>query len=114
MASSTNGTTTAVTGTKPDSSAEDDRYRPKASTGKVHAQIESSLREIVAEAATQLVQFMHLVWADRKAGTAIVYGHVVDASECLELAALHLDMLRSAVGHRLRIEDDHNGADLPF
>ena len=114
MASSTNGTTAAVTGPKPDSSADDDRYRPKASTAKVHAQIESALREIVAEAATQLAQFMHLAWADRKAGTAIVYGHVVDASECLELAALHLDMLRTAVAHRLRIEDDKNGADLPF
>ena len=38
-----------------------DRYRPTASTAKVHAQIESGLREIVAEAATQLAQFMHLV-----------------------------------------------------
>ncbi len=94
--------------------ADDHRYRTKASTAKVHAQIESGLREIVAEAATQLSQFMHLVWEDRGAGTAIVYGHVVDASECLELAALHLDMLRTAVGHRLRIEDHKNGADLPF
>ena len=91
-----------------------DRYRPTASTAKVHAQIESALREIVSEAATQLAQFMHLVWEDRNAGTAVVYGHLVDGSECLELAALHLDMLRTAVGHRLRIEDDHNGADLPF
>jgi hypothetical protein len=91
-----------------------DRYRPTASTAKVHAQIESALREIVSEAANQLVQFMHLVWEDRNAGTAVVYGHLVDGSECLELAALHLDMLRTAVGHRLRIEDDHNGADLPF
>jgi hypothetical protein len=94
--------------------ADRDRYRPKASTAKVHAQIESALREIIAEAATQLVQFMHLVWEDRNAGTAIVYGHLVDASECLELAALHLDMLRTAVAHRLRIEDDHNGTNLPF
>jgi hypothetical protein len=114
MASSTNGATTTVTEPPPDSPVDDDRYRPKASTAKVHAQIEEGLREIVAEAATQLVQFMHLTWADRKAGTAIVYGHVVDASECLELAALHLDMLKTAVGHRLRIEDDKNGADLPF
>ena len=91
-----------------------DRYRPTASTAKVHAQIESALREIVAEAANQLAQFMHLVWEDRKAGTAVVYGHVVDANECLELAALHLDMLRTAVAHRLRIEDDKNGVDLPF
>ena len=64
--------------------------------------------------ATQLAQFMHLAWEDRNAGTAVVYGHLVDGSECLELAALHLDMLRTAVGHRLRIEDDLNGADLPF
>ena len=111
MASVTNGATTSVT--EPASSTEE-RYRPTASTAKVHAQIESALREIVSEAANQLVQFMHLAWVDRKAGTAIVYGHVVDASECLELAALHLDMLRTAVGHRLRIEDNKNGADLPF
>jgi len=111
MASSTNGATAEST---PGSPVDNDPYRPKASTAKVHAQIEDGLREIVAEAATQLNQFMHLVWADRKNGTAIVYGHVVDASECLELAALHLDMLRSAVAHRLRIEDNKNGADLPF
>ena len=94
--------------------AERDRYRPAPSAAKVHAQIESAFREVVTEAATQLMQFMHLAWADRDAGTAIVYGHLVDGSECLELAALHLDMLRTAVAHRLRIEDDENGADLPF
>ena len=90
------------------------RYRPKASTARVHAQIESALREIVSEAATQLSNFMHLSWADEKAGTAVVYGHVVDASECLEIAATHLLMLKTAVAYRLRIEDDKNGADLPF
>lgn len=111
MTSSTNGTVTEPT---PGSPVDNDRYRPTASTAKVHAQIEEGLREIVAEAATQLNQFMHLTWADRKSGTAIVYGHVVDASECLELAALHLDMLRSAIAHRLRIEDNKNGVDLPF
>ena len=94
--------------------ADDSRYRPKASTARVHAQIESALREIVSEAATQLSNFMHLSWADEKAGTAVVYGHVVDASECLEIAATHLLMLKTAVAYRLRIEDDKNGADLPF
>ena len=98
----------------PAAMAERERYRPEASTAKVHAQIESAFREIVTEAATQLMQFMHLAWQDRDAGTAVVYGHLVDGSECLELAALHLDMLKTAIGHRLRIEDDKNGADLPF
>jgi len=96
------------------STAGDSRYRPKASTARVHAQIESALREIVTEAANQLCSFMHLCWADEKAGTAVVYGHVVDASECLEIAATHLLMLKTAVAYRLRIEDDKNGADLPF
>ena len=104
----------AATAASTTSTTDRGRYRPKASTAKVHAQIESALREIVSEAATQLAQFMHLAWEDRNAGTAVVYGHLVDGSECLELAALHLDMLRTAVGHRLRIEDDLNGADLPF
>jgi hypothetical protein len=114
VSQSTNGAAIPATEPQPGPAVDEDRYRPKASTAKVHAQIESALREIVAEAATQLVQFMHLAWSDRKAGTAIVYGHLVDSSECLELAALHLDMLKTAVGHRLRIEDDKNGADLPF
>ena len=74
MASSTNGATTTVTELPPNSPVDDDRYRPKASTAKVHAQIEEGLREIVAEAATQLVQFMHLTWADRKAGTRLSTG----------------------------------------
>ena len=90
------------------------RYRPKASTARVHAAIESAMREIIATATSESSNFLHLSWADENAGTAVVYGHLVDASECLEVAAEHLDRLKAMVAYRLRIEDDKNGADLPF
>ena len=93
---------------------DEDRYRPYASTARVHAQIESAFREIVSEAASTASQFVHLAWADQKKGTAIVYGHLVDAAECLEIAAEHLDRLRALVAYRLQLEDTKNGSDLPF
>ncbi len=49
---------------------------------------------------------------DRDASTAVRYGHLVDASECLEIAMTHLGQLKAAMSHRLRLEDEqHTGAD---
>ncbi len=112
MSESSNGVTDTVT--EPTPEPDDYRYRPDASIEKVRAQIESSLREIVSVAAVQVGNFVHLTWADREKGTAVMYGHLVDADECLELAAAHLGMLKNSVAYRLRIEDDTNGPDLPF
>ena len=83
-------------------------YRPQASTAKVHQAIESGFRDIVTEANTQAGHFAYLAWADREQGTAIVYGHLVDAMECLEIAITHLGLLKTSVSHRLRVEDDAN------
>ena len=40
---------------------------------------------------------------------AIRYGHLVDSTECLEIALIHLGQLKAAVIHRLLIEDEQNG-----
>lgn len=105
---------TSVDDPAADPAATVDRYRPNASTARVHAAIESAMHDIIATATGESANFLHLSQVDENAGTAIVYGHLVDASECLEVAAEHLDRLKAIVAYRLRIEDDKNGADLPF
>jgi hypothetical protein len=87
--------------------------RPTASTQKVHDEIARSLGQIVFESAHQATQFVTLFeHYDRDATTAIRYGHLVDAAECLEIALTHLGQLKAAVSHRLLIEDEQN-ADTP-
>ena len=84
-------------------------YRPKASTAAVHDAVMRSLSEVVSEATRQAGDFVYLAHhCDRDAGTAIRYGHLVDASECLEIALTHLGQLKMAVNHRLCEEDDRN------
>jgi hypothetical protein len=109
--SQTNGTTTTETSTKvdkPAKPAEYKPYRPEASTDKVRQAVENAFREIVHEATRQAGDFAHLVFVDREESTAVRYGHLVDAAECLEIAMTHLAMLKSALAYRLRIEDDTN------
>jgi hypothetical protein len=91
-----------------------DQYRPTASTQKVHDEIARSLGHIVFESAHQATQFVTLFeHYDRDATTAIRYGHLVDAAECLEIALTHLGQLKAAVSYRLLIEDEQNGP-IPF
>ena len=83
-----------------------DQYRPEASTAQVHDEMVRSLTSVVTVAAHNAIQFVHLAdLYDRDAGTAVRYGHVVDASECLEIAMTHLGQLKAAMSHRLRVED---------
>jgi hypothetical protein len=113
-----NGMTTTPEKSIPERPAERTPYRPAASTDKVRRTIESAFREIVSEATAQAGNYAYLAWSDRDMGTAVQYGHLVDATECLEIALTHLGLLKSAVGYRLRIEDDANLGDndgpIPF
>lgn len=104
-----NGITGAasVVAAKPDQ----EPYRPKASTAKVFDVIERSLREVISEATHQAGSFAFLSGADREKGVAVQYGHLIDASECLETAITYLGMLKQVVSHRLRVEDETNIGD---
>jgi hypothetical protein len=89
--------------------SEREPYRPAASTDKVHQTIWRSLAEIVTESALQAGTFVNLAQHyDRDKGTAVRYGHLVDAAECLEIAMTHRGQLKAAVSYRLRIEDEQN------
>jgi hypothetical protein len=91
------------------------RYRPKASTTAVHDAVLSSLAGVVSSAVRTAGEFVSLVEVyDRNATMAIRYGHLVDASECLEIAMTHLGQLKAAMSHRLRLEDEQNTGDTPF
>ena len=73
-----------------------DRYRPKASTTAVHDAVLSSLASVVSSATHTAWEFLSLVEVyDRDATTAIRLGHLVDASECLEIAMTHLGQLKA-------------------
>ena len=84
-------------------------YRPPASTQKVHEAIARSLSDIVSISALQAEMFVDLFEQyDKDETLAVRYGHLVDAAECLEIALTHLGQLKSAVSHRLMIEDEQN------
>jgi len=88
---------------------EQETYRPPASTVKVQETIMRSLSEIVSESLHQAGNFVSLAeHYDRDKTTAVRYGHLVDATECLEIALTHLGLLKAAVSYRLRIEDEQN------
>jgi hypothetical protein len=96
-------------------SKEREPYRPTASTEKVHEVIWRSLGQVVSEATYQAGNFVSLAEVyDSDKGTAVRYGHLVDAAECLEIAMTHLGLLKSAVAYRLRLEDEQNDKPLPF
>jgi hypothetical protein len=83
-----------------------DRYRPIADRDKVYREIEQSLGRIVQEACHQAAQFASLGhYDDRKEAIAVRYGHLVDASECLELAMTYLGLLKGVLSHEMRVED---------
>jgi hypothetical protein len=41
-------------------------------------------------------------------------GHLVDATECVEIAMTHLGQLKAAMSHRLRLEDAHHAGETPY
>jgi hypothetical protein len=93
----------------PEQQAEREPYRPTASTERVHETIWRSLGQVVSEATYQAGNFVSLAEVyDKDKGTAVQYGHLVDATECLEIAMTHLGLLKTAVAYRLRIEDEQN------
>jgi hypothetical protein len=120
----TNGSAVAVpaprekatgTGCAVDVDRDVDRYRPKASTTAVHDAVLRSLASVVSSATHTAWEFLALVEVyDRDATTAIRLGHLVDASECLEIAMTHLGQLKAAMSHRLRLEDEQNTGETPF
>jgi hypothetical protein len=93
----------------PEQQAEREPYRPTASTQEVYDTVARALSDVVTTSARQAAVFVSLFdLYDRDATTAIRYGHLVDAAECLEIALTHLGQLKSAVSHRLLIEDEQN------
>jgi hypothetical protein len=94
--------------------AEREPYRPIDSTREVHNTIVESLSDIVHTSTHQAYNFMRLfAWYDKHETTAVRYGHLVDAHECLEIALTHLVQLKAAVSYRLLTEDEQNGP-IPF
>ena len=95
--------------------AEVDRYRPMASTTAVHDAVISSLANVVSSAVHNAGEFVHLAdLYDRDAGTAIRLGHLVDATEYVEIAMTHLGQLKAAMSHRLRLEDEQHAGETPY
>lgn len=93
---STKATKTA----KPTAPAEP--YRPTASTDKVRQEVEHAMGRIVLEALYQGTHFIQLAdHYDRDAEEAVRYGHLVDATECMEIAFTHLAMLKAAMNYRV-------------
>ncbi|AEA27361.1 hypothetical protein Psed_5225 [Pseudonocardia dioxanivorans CB1190] len=80
-------------------------YRPTASREKVQEEIERAMRGIFFEAAAQATQYMSLVEYDRQADITVRHGHLVDASECMEIAMTYLGQLKALLSHRIRVEN---------
>jgi hypothetical protein len=91
-----------------------DRYRPSADRDKVYREIEQSLGRIVQQACHQAAQFASLGHYQREEAVAVRYGHLVDASECLELAMTYLGLLKGVLSHEVRVEDAQYLADPAF
>jgi hypothetical protein len=87
--------------------AERKPYRPTASTEKVHETIVRSLSEIVSTSAHEAGTFVSLFDLYDKDETLVVrHSHLVDATECLEIALTHLGQLKTIVSNRLYWEDE--------
>lgn len=87
----------------------DQEFRPSPSTAKVYHVMEGALTRVAEEAAFQAGMYMYVAdVCDRDKGTAIRLGHLVDASECLEISLTYLAQLKAAVAHRLHLEDAEN------
>ncbi len=105
--SDTNGKTAAVAvAAQTGESVSTDRYRPSPDRDKVYAEIDRALRSVVSESAFQAGQFVSLLHYDRDDTIAVRHQHLVDASECLELAMTYLGQLKALLSHRMRVEND--------
>ncbi len=92
-----------------------DRYRPEASTTAVHDTVLTSLASVVTAAVHHAGHYVYLAdHYDRDATTAVRLGHLVDATECVEIAMTHLGQLKAAMSHRLRLEDEHHAGETPY
>jgi hypothetical protein len=99
-----NGKTVVVPAQQPDDQDDRERFRPKAGRDKVYAEIERGLRSMVSEAAFQAGQFVSLSYYERDAEITARHGHLVDASECMELAMTYLGQLKQLLSHRIRVD----------
>jgi len=97
-----NGTVVVPAQTSEDS----DRYWPRASREKVYAEIERGLSGMVSEAVFQASQFVVLSSYARGDGVIARHEHLVDASECMELAMTYLGQLKALLSDRIRVEND--------
>src|SRR5690348_11127318 len=115
---STNGKTDKVTPLTAIPSTKDperEPYRPQASTEKVYDTLVESASRVVSEASYQAGNFVSLAsHYDKDADPTVRMGHLVDATECLELALTHLGQLRTAMAHRLRVLGGDWDRPLPF
>jgi len=101
-----NGATVIHGNTTPTEPGKRDRYRPDASTRAVHEEVLRSLATVVTTALSNAGHFVYLADVyDRDDTTAVKLGHLVDATECAEIAMTHLGQLKTAMNHRLRTED---------
>src|SRR5919197_2572300 len=99
--SETNGKTTAV----PEQRKQRKPYRPEASTEKIYAEIEQGMKRVVSEATLQASHFLYLFDdAKDQEDPASRFVHLVDATECLELALDHLGQLKRLVDHRMTVK----------
>lgn len=106
-----NGTPTGAVVVAPRTSEDTDRYRPKASTGKVREEIERSLSDIISESAYQAANFASLVFYDRDKENAVRYQHLVDASHCLELALTYITQLKNELVHRMTVDESNDSTE---
>jgi hypothetical protein len=89
--------------------SEREPYRPTASTKNVYDTIASSMSMIIESAAYEARTYVSLFDRyDKDVSLVFRHQHLVDATECLELALIHLGQLKAMVEHRLRIKDEQN------
>jgi hypothetical protein len=87
--------------------------RPTADTRKVYDEIITALGNVVNSALINSADFVFQAIKFRDESLAVRCGHLVDATECLEIAMTHLGQLKSTLNHRMRVEDETNGP-LPY
>jgi hypothetical protein len=77
-------------------------YRPTASTEKVHDTVIRSLSDVVHTSALEAATFVALFDVyDKDKTLEVRHSHLVDATECLEIALTHLGQLKTIVSNRL-------------
>jgi hypothetical protein len=91
----------------PEQKSEREPYRPTASTEKVHDTLARCLSDIAHTSSYQAMSFVSLFDIyDKDATLTVRYGHLVDATECLEIALTHLGQLKTMVANRLSWEEE--------